>query len=356
MSPVVIIPNCDGSPPTEAVVHDTRQIFGQVITIQEQGGKGLALKQGLTRAAEMSFTHAITMDADGRHSPNDLKKFLEAIDQNPNAIIIGVRQDLPRSIRIARAHCDFWVWTATGRWIHDTPNGYRAFPLSLLSDLSLRCDQFDFEIEILVKAIWAGGEIIEVPVSAAGGSELIPFSDAARLGWLMTALISQRLLLPSPLLGQIHKKEFADLPLSQRVRRIFRDAILLNSDQPRSFAACIALGVFFGILPIWGFQMLAAAATAHALRLSKPLVLAASNISTPITIPFILYLSLIIGHLLHRGHFEGLPSLHDLHQPMILGEYIAGSVALAIAAGIIAGLLAYAAASALKAARGKRAC
>jgi hypothetical protein len=41
---------------------------------------------------------------------------------------------------------------------------------------------------------------------------------------------------------------------------------------------------------------------------------------------------------------------------MILGEYIAGSISLAIVAGIIAGLLAYAAASALKAARGKRVC
>ena len=356
MSLIVIIPRRSGSPPTEALLHEARQIVADVIVIQEQRGKGLALKQGLTRAAENGFTHAITMDGDGRHSPGDLKEFIEAIAQNPNAIIIGVRQRLLTSIRIARAHCDFWVWTATGKWIHDTPNGFRAFPLSLLSDLSLRCDQFDFEIEVLVKSIWAGGEVVEIPVSPAGGSEVIPISDAARLGWLMTVLISQRLLLPSPLLGQIHKKEFADLPLSQRVRRIARDAILLNSDQPRSFAACIALGVFFGILPIWGFQMLAAAAAAHALRLSKPLVLAASNISSPITIPFILYLSLIIGHLLHRGQLEGLPSLHDLRRPMILGEYIAGSIVLAIAAGIIAGLLAYAAALALKASRRKRAC
>jgi uncharacterized protein (DUF2062 family) len=356
MSLVVIIPTCGGLPPAEAVAHDARQIVGEVIIIDEQGRKGLALKRGLARAAEMGFTHVITMDGDGRHSAKDLPKFIEMIAQQPGAIIVGVRQGLRRSVRIARSHCDFWVWAATGKWIHDTPNGFRALPLSVLSDLSLRCDQFDFEIEILVKAIWGGAEIVELPVDAGTGSELIPIGDAARLGWLTTVLVSQRLLLPAPLLAAMHKKEFADLPLGQRVRRIARDAILLNSDQPRSFAACIGLGVFFGILPIWGFQMLAAAATAHALRLSKPLVLAASNISSPITIPLILYFSLIIGHVLHRGQFEGFPRLSELRRPMILGEYIAGSVVLAVTAGIFAGLLAYAAASALKAVRGKRVC
>ncbi len=356
MSPVVIIPTCDGLPAMEAVAHAARQIVGEVIIVDEQGGKGIALKRGLARAAEMGFTHAITMDGDGRHSVDDLSKFIEIIGQRPDAVVVGVRQLLQRSMRIAQAHCDFWVWAATGRWIHDTPNGFRVFPLSAVADLLLRCDQFDFEIEILVKVIWAGAEVIEVPVKIGTESELIPISDAARLGWLMTVLVSQRLLLPAPLLVAMHKKEFANLPLGQRMRRIVRDAILLNCEHPRSFAACIGLGVFFGILPIWGFQMLAAAATAHALRLSKPLVLAASNISSPITIPLILYFSLIIGQLLHRGQFEGLPSLSELRRPTILGEYVVGSMVLAVAAGIVAGLLAYAAACLFKAVRGKRAC
>ena len=351
MPPVVIILTNDHS-----VAADVERITGKTIVIADAAtiGKGVALKRGFARAAEMGFTHAITMDAG--HSTADLPEFVDAIEKNPNSIIVGARHDLTTSVRIARAHCDFWVWAATGHWICDTPNGFRAYPLAAISDLSLRCDQFDFEIEILVKAIWAGAAVAPLPVASNGGSELIPFGDAARLGWLTTVLVSQKLLLPIPLLGSMHKKEFADLPLGQRVRRIARDAILLNCDEPRSFAVCIGLGVFFGILPIWGFQMLAAAATAHALRLSKPLVLAASNISSPITIPFILYFSLIIGHVLHRGQLEGLPTLSELRRPAILGEYVLGSVVLAVAAGIVAGLLTYTAASALKAVRGKRAC
>jgi uncharacterized protein (DUF2062 family) len=356
MPPVVIILTNDNS-----LAAEVERTTGKTIILTDSTtvGKGVALKQGLARAVEMGFTHVITMNGEGRHSSADLPKFIDAIDQTPGAIIVGARQDLPASVRMARAHCDFWVWAATGHWICDTPNGFRAYPLAAISDLSLRCDQFDFEIEILVKAIWAGATVTAVPVSSGGDSELIPFGDAARLGWLTTLLVSQKLLLPGPLLGAMHKKEFADLPLGQRVRRIARDAILLNCDQARSFAACIGLGVFFGILPIWGFQMLAAAAAAHALRLSKPLVLAASNISSPITIPFILYFSLIIGHLLHRGQFEGLPRLNEFRHSVVLsylGEYLAGSIVLAVAGGIVAALLAYAAASALKAIRGKRAC
>ena len=82
---------------------------------------------------------------------------------------------------------------------------------------------------------------------------------------------------------------------------------------------------------------------AHWLRLSKPLVLAASNISMPPATPFILYLSLLLGRvLLHRRLDTSLPveglSLELLRD--LVPEYLLGAVALALVAGLAAGLLA----------------
>ncbi len=64
------------------------------------------------------------------------------------------------------------------------------------------------------------------------------------------------------------------------------------------------MGVCLGILPIWGFQMAAAMVVAHKLRLSKPLVVAASNVSLPAAIPLILWLSLVTGRFVVSGRLD----------------------------------------------------
>ena len=117
--------------------------------------------------------------------------------------------------------------------------------------------------------------------------------------------------------------------------------------------------MFFGIAPIWGFQMLAAAATAHLLGLSKPLVLAASHVSSPLTLPLIIYASLLAGHFLFHGRFTGLPRPDQFDRLVLLrylGEYVAGSIALALIAGVLALLLAFLAATTLKSLRSSLRC
>ena len=51
----------------------------------------------------------------------------------------------------------------------------------------------------------------------------------------------------------------------------------------------IMLGVFMGIVPIWGYQMLATLFLAHVLKLNKVIAIVAANISIPPMIPFLLY-------------------------------------------------------------------
>ena len=110
----------------------------------------------------------------------------------------------------------------------------------------------------------------------------------------------------------------------------------------------------FGILPIWGFQMAAAVVVAHALRLSKPIVVAASNISIPALVPGILYLSLVTGRFV-LSRSERLVVHPGLLNPVNIWiyaqEYLLGSVILAVAAGIASGLVACLAARSFSAIR-----
>ena len=45
------------------------------------------------------------------------------------------------------------------------------------------------------------------------------------------------------------------------------------------------LGIFMGIVPIWGYQMLATLFLAHVLKLNKVIAIVAANISIPPMIP-----------------------------------------------------------------------
>ena len=60
-------------------------------------------------------------------------------------------------------------------------------------------------------------------------------------------------------------------------------------------AASVAFGIFMGIVPIWGFQLVAAIFLAILFKLNKPLVIIAANISIPPMIPLIIFLSYKMG-------------------------------------------------------------
>jgi uncharacterized protein (DUF2062 family) len=136
----------------------------------------------------------------------------------------------------------------------------------------------------------------------------------------------------------------------------FTHAVTIEADSPylredlpalAKFGACIGLGVTCGILPLWGIQMAIAALAAHALKLSKPLVIAASNVSIPIMIPPILYVSLLVGRLLLPYAGGAMPPAHLLSPATVwlsTREYLLGSVVLAAAAGVISGVASYLAA------------
>ena len=63
----------------------------------------------------------------------------------------------------------------------------------------------------------------------------------------------------------------------------------------------IGFGAFMGVVPIWGFQMLAALFLSYIFKLNKVIVLLFSNISIPPLLPFILFGSFYAGHLVIGG-------------------------------------------------------
>jgi glycosyltransferase involved in cell wall biosynthesis len=145
--------------------------FGERIRILEHPrnlGKGRALRTGFDGLHKAGFTHAVTLDSDGQHSPEDLPLFLEAASKAPEAILVGQR-DMKGAGVPWRSRFGLWFSNRTlkslaGVRLGDSQCGFRCYPLAAVSTLDLRGERYDLELEILLRASWSGVRLEPVPV------------------------------------------------------------------------------------------------------------------------------------------------------------------------------------------------
>lgn len=166
----------------------------EILSIPKNGGKGNALKKGFKRAEEMGFAYAISMDSDGQHFSDDLPVFLKAVadkkPEDPEILVIGARKmdepGIPEKSSIGNMFSSFWFWVETGVKLQDTQCGFRLYPLKAINALHLYTSRFELEIEVIVKASWAGVQVKNLPVKVYYDplervTHFRPFQDVARI-------------------------------------------------------------------------------------------------------------------------------------------------------------------------------
>ena len=354
--PVIVVD--DGSTDqTPAILAEAKDII--VVTLPQNRGKAAALKAGFAKAGELGFTHAITMDADGQHPVAALPDFARACRNNTAAFIIGVRDikaagaPLPR--RLSNALSTFWFKFETGVRLDDTQCGFRVYPLKLIGPLAVRSGHYAYELEIMVKAAWAGIPLIAQPVQVdyAGRTSRLshfhPWKDFVRVARVHSRLSTQAFCVP-PLLRRLSAQGMLRaLPRRHRVRMVLRHLYSEDADTAARLAAAVGVGLFCGIAPIWGAQMLAAALLAHKFRLNKAIAVTASNVSFPLAAPFILAAGLILGNFLWTGQwmqFEAHIAAQKI--PLYFCQWLVGSLVLATLVGIAGTIVTFAAARAFR--------
>jgi SAM-dependent methyltransferase len=95
------------------------------------------------------------------------------------------------------------------------------------------------------------------------------------------------------------------------------------------------LGIFIGIVPIYGFQTLAAVGVALFFKLNKPLTVAGTFINNPLLQPVIVVSSVELGYFLRGGSFRPfhLSALTGAHMKEELLAWAMGSVVLGVLVG-----------------------
>lgn len=188
-----------------------------LVSYPKNRGKGYALKQGFTRALQLGFAYAITMDADGQHSATDIPAFLGANKQWPGSLILGNRNkgNIVRSkgSNFANSFSNFWFCVQTFHHLPDTQTGFRLYPLKKLYGYQLITSRYEAELELLVFASWNGVAIHSIPVNVyyppkeERVSHFRPGLDFTRISILNTCLCFLAIVygLPAFLLRTIAK-------------------------------------------------------------------------------------------------------------------------------------------------------
>ena len=270
-------------------------------SLERNSGKGRALQKGFALALAAGFRYAITIDSDGQHKVSDIPKFIDLIEKEPGSLIVGARNmddpTVPGSSRFGHNFSIFWFRVETGLKIADVQTGFRLYPLEKIALIKrFFTGKYEFEVEILVRLAWRGVNILSVPIDvyyAPKESRVSHFRkgpDFTRTSILNVVLVFMALLWVRPFL-------FAKGLKRKSVKGFIKEYILDSGDSNSKITTSVMLGLFIGVMPIWGWQMVVAFGMAHLLKLNKFVTLAASNISIPPVLPLILYLSYETGGL-----------------------------------------------------------
>ncbi len=181
-----------------------REAGATVLVHPENRGKGAALVTAFEHLAEHDYTHAICLDADGQHMPEEIPLFEAAIKREPLSIQVGVRDmsTAPGRSTFGRSFSNFWVWAETGHPVGDSQSGFRSYPVNETLNLGLGGGGYELEVEVLVRAMWSGIPVRDIDIGVfypdpeERVSSFRPLHDNVRISWMNTKLVARRLFWP----------------------------------------------------------------------------------------------------------------------------------------------------------------
>jgi glycosyltransferase involved in cell wall biosynthesis len=174
----------DGS--TDGTADVAIRLGCQLVSHGKNRGKGAALVTGLATARARGYEVALTVDADGQH-PADAARRVMFASSDPEAFVLGIRElagaGAPRKNQMSNGISNFFISHFAGRPLQDTQCGLRRYPIATTLHLATRGEGYDFESEVLLRAIWAGVPVVEEPVRVLYPEDRVTHFHVVRDPW-----------------------------------------------------------------------------------------------------------------------------------------------------------------------------
>ena len=366
--PLAVVPLYNHSKTLPAVIQDIKNFFNDIlvvddgstdnakdvlsalnvncITHEKNQGKGQAILTAAKYAKENGFTHILTIDADGQHYAKDLFNLSKTAEQNENAIVIGKRnfdtENVPGSSVFGRKFSSFWARVQTGKKIVDIQSGLRVYPLIIFDYLKFHDKRYSFEVEVVIKSVWAGFSVIEenVDVKYPKAQERVShfkfIKDNFRLSVLNTKL-TVRAMIPYP-----HKKYIVNKDNQVVSLNPFKvvKAELKKNKSPYNLGISAVWAVFWGSLALPGIRTMILLFGMGYFNLNRPICLTLDKLAIP---PFIPAIAIEVGYFVRHGKWLTEFNLTTLgyQAPQRIWEWILGSLFVAPIFAVLVGLIVF---------------
>ena len=193
LSPIVIVDDGSGKE-YRGIFDELEQEHGCILLRNAVNlGKGRALKNAFNFCINNfeNMIGCITADSDGQHTVECIKKCKEALIENQNSLVLGVRdfsgEDIPAKSRFGNNLTKWVCKNLCGVNVSDTQTGLRAIPTEFMKNLlSLKGERFEFETRMLLEAK-DKFPIVEVPIKTIYDSKdnhathFDPIKDSIRI-------------------------------------------------------------------------------------------------------------------------------------------------------------------------------
>lgn len=320
----------------------------EVLVHPENRGKGAALLSAVEYLNQRGASWMIAVDADGQHHANDLPTFFPLLENPPRSIVVGARDfsvpNVPDGSRFGRRFSNFWIRLECGAAVSDSQSGFRAYPVALLSQMSFRGDHYDFEVEVLSKAVWHGLSIQEVQISVFYPpkeeriSHFDQWKDNLRLTHRHAMLMSRRLL-PWPH-RKLVKPGAMDWKNLLRHPHRFLGMVMMEKSSPLELGIAAAVGVLLATLPLIACHTVAILYVATKLNLNRLMALTVQHFCAPPFVPLAcigLGFYLRSGSWIERGDLRGMAA----HLPQYFLDWLLGSLVLAPILALVSGWIVF---------------
>ena len=142
-----------------------------VIDHSKNLGYGAGIHSIFRKAKEINSDVLVTIDADGQHRIEDIKKVVEPIEKGEADLIIGSRfldttqKQIPGYRKIGIKLITKVTNSSLKNKITDSQSGFRAYSKNVVSKLNVSDSGMGISTEILIKSSALGFRIAEVPIT-----------------------------------------------------------------------------------------------------------------------------------------------------------------------------------------------
>lgn len=152
----------------------------EVLRLEPNRGKGIALQEGLRVARERGYPQAVSLDGDLEHDPDEIPRFLATLEEGWD-LAVGQREVYRSGARKVTNHfANYWYRQIDPR-ITDTICGFRGFRPALFQDVWIDHRGFEFEQILLLEAFRRGWKVTFVPVTIRTADKTgVGFKDLVR--------------------------------------------------------------------------------------------------------------------------------------------------------------------------------